>query len=170
MGVRDRADEGLKVAPRMAQVLRRLASYISASARISADSTSSSGCHRVNPIDHAAGATTATCCAIARSVIVGPGQHDDELVAPLPHQQVTRPQPALPCAGHVDEEGIAGGVTVPVVVLLEAVEVEDADRDAQARTPRRRHDRWGHHLQSAAIQRAGERVVEGGLAKPLGED
>jgi hypothetical protein len=68
--------------------------------------------------------------------LVRGGQAQDELVTPVPAQQVGTAQPPGPAGGQVAQEGVAGTVPVPVVDLLEVVEVED--REAQRLTSRRR--------------------------------
>src|SRR5258705_2432514 len=56
---------------------------------------------------------------------VGAGESEGELLPPVPGEDVAGAQALAPAAGELLEESIARLVAMCVVVLLEAVEVED---------------------------------------------
>src|SRR5206468_12061345 len=58
----------------------------------------------------------------------GLGSEHAELVAALAHDRVLVADRALELAGHLAQDLVAGGVAEAVVDALEAVEVEDEDR------------------------------------------
>ena len=88
-------------------------------------------------------------------------EQDGELVAAESGDRVAGPDRLPQPLGHLDEQEVAGRVTEKVVDLLEAVEVEEEDRDAVAT------DGVERVLDAVAEQRAvrerRQRVVEGGV-------
>ncbi len=81
-------------------------------------------------------------------------QHRQELVSTLPREQIVGAHNAPRNAGEKPQDLVAGGVAVPVVQLLEMVDIE-ISRDIGERE-------HGHVLGKAAtIERAGQRIVVG---------
>ena len=70
--------------------------------------------------------------SIAGRRVVDAGEHDRELVAAHPGDEVAGPDAAAQAAATRDEELVAGVVAEAVVHVLEAVEVEEQHRERVA--------------------------------------
>ena len=88
-------------------------------------------------------------------------QHDDELVATEPRNGVDRAPAGAQPLGHLDEQLVARGVTERIVDRLEAVEVDEQHRRAQAVTARALANVWlSRSIDQRAVRQTGERVVQ----------
>ena len=96
---------------------------------------------------------------------IGVGQDHRELVAADARRVVTESQdPAEPLAERL-ERGVAGGMPVGVVDLLEAVEVDDDEREGPV-VPEAAGDRHLEQaVEAAPVEEPGERVVPGVVAE-----
>jgi len=103
--------------------------------------------------------------APGRSRPVGLVEDHGELVAPDPADSVGRADRALEGADGLDEDLVARGVAVEVVVRLELVDVEDEDGDGAAGVAGPGEGGVEEALEVAAVPGAGERVGEGGAAE-----
>ena len=70
---------------------------------------------------------------------------------------------------HVDQHRVAGGVAEPVVDRLEAVEVDEEQRDPGAAPPRHLQRVLDPVEQQAAVGQVGEQVVAGQVGHVLGQ-
>ena len=99
-------------------------------------------------------------CSIHRRSTVGAGQQPGELVAAEPGDQVVPGEGGEPL-GDADQHLVAGGVPVPVVDLLEVVEVEHHGDQRLAGGVGEQGG--GQPVEGAAVGQPGERVVAGGV-------
>ena len=92
-------------------------------------STADAGAYRERPVAHGL-ADPPGRGETARDV--GLRQQDHELLAALPEREVDLPDDAADPLRELDQHGVAGAVPVPVVDLLEVVQVEDEDAERAA--------------------------------------
>jgi hypothetical protein len=131
-----------------------LATPSEASIRMVAAWTSWSGCERVLQArdDRASRAP------------VEPHERDGELVAAHATEGVAVAQDAAQAVGGLDQHGVAGGVAVEVVDVLEAVDVEEGQGDAGVRFG---EGLGQERVEGAPVQRARQRVAVGLVAQAL---
>ena len=88
-------------------------------------------------------------------------QHDEELVAAQARDEVARAHVAAQALRDFDQEGVAGGVAVAVVDLLEAVEVDEDAGELRAVAPRALDRLLERRREAHAVGEPGERVAVG---------
>src|SRR5207253_11075377 len=101
----------------------------------------------------------------ARSPDLSVRQHADELIAAVAQDGVLRPQAMFQRVAQAAKQGIAGGVALAVVGLLQTVEVDERDRQWRVVAPRARYLTLCDRDPGRPAQDAGQLIERGFLAE-----